>query len=164
MNGRSQSVQERLCLNRYLSNIVLPNVVFFDPTDEFLSMLPSVIGDGCIIDCGAGGGHATSKILEAGINIVGIDTIERHDAEAPIMQLDSTLFPFQPGMFAMIARPCRGDWIQDTMDNAISRGAKVIYAGLEKHFEEDLYSQSRFPLFLTDTAGRDGEWAFLLEP
>lgn len=140
----------------------LPNLRFFEPTKAFVPLIRKTAAKRLIIDCGAGVGHITKLLQDNGIRACAIDTTERDDPACEVAPLDAMLFPFNQDMIALIARPCGGSWIRGTFEQAISRGADVIYVGVSRNFERDLTGIPYTVTLLRKHVGKERETAYLV--
>jgi hypothetical protein len=138
-------------------SIVLPAQDFFIPSNDFLKFLKNEIGYKTVIECGCGNGLLSSKLNQLlGEKIISID-ISQRDTDFFYILDDATTFNFPKNSIVIIARPNRGDWILKTIENALKTCDYIIYIGLEKHLEEDIYSLN-FPYTeIYKDAGRDKE-------
>ena len=119
---------------------VLPSQVFFNPTNVFLDWTKKNLKGHLVIDCGAGTGRLARLLKNQGISVLAIDICDREETEHIILNQDSTTLKFSPKSVAIIARPSRGQWIQETIYNALKTCSFVLYIGIEEHIEEDIDS------------------------
>jgi hypothetical protein len=140
----------------------LPNLHFFEPTKQFLTLMKSIVRGRLVVDCGAGVGHVTKLLLDNDIRACAIDTTERDQPACAVAPLDATMFPFSQDMVALIARPCSGIWIHETFTQAISRGADMLYVGVERNFERDLVDIPYKVRRLRKNIGKEQESAYLV--
>ena len=111
--------------------------VFFNPAKKFLDWI--IKQRRVVVDCGAGRGRLGAELLKRGMQSMAYDSWYVENAEYVVLPADVTTdVEFLPCMIIVIARPCRGDWIHDTIEKAIDSNAVVAYVGLPKNFEEDL--------------------------
>lgn len=88
-------------------------------------------------------------------NILCIDIHSREGQEPCVLNIDVLNFAFGKDCVALLARPCHGEWIQQTFDRALSRGSRVFYAGLPRNYDDDLDGCERE--IIMDGAGEEGE-------
>jgi hypothetical protein len=111
---------------------------FFAPTKTFIDY---VLGQSAtrIIDAGAGMGHVARALSDAGHHqVLAIDMYCRAGADPMVERVDATEFRYQPGDLVLIARPCRGVWIDQVIRIATEAGATVLYITKPKNVELDL--------------------------
>lgn len=135
---------------------ILPNHAFFDPTNKFITFIKSLCRGKLIVDCGCGNGCFSTKLKNAGHVVLPIDLYPRGN-DFEYVQADTTTFKFPPNSVPVIARPNRGDWIEDTIKNALAFVPYVLYIGLKKHLDEDVFSLDMECEMIYDDAGNDGE-------
>jgi len=140
--------------------ITLPNQVFFEPTEEFLDFFSKQYKGKPIIEVGAGTGRFSKLLHDKGLRVIAIDAFPRDNPESDVTIINSDMFPFQPNSVVVIARPSRGQWIQDTIDKAVDAGAIVVYIGIEKHYDDDIYSLTYPCEKVYSCAGNDEEEVF----
>jgi hypothetical protein len=146
-------------------DIVLPGQDFFNPNPDFLIFLKQLVGGKLVIECGAGNGLLTKKMEEVGINVLPIDLFKRDSGFISIKE-DATKFKYPKNGIALIARPSRGDWIHDTILQALNTVNFVLYIGIDSHLEDDVQSlDSLYPNIMNvekiyDNAGKDEEKVF----
>ena len=119
---------------------VLPDNVFYKPTKEALDLLVDRLrGSGSVVDIGCGCGDLCAALQHRGVKIVGVDLHMRESFAFPVLHMDARDFPFTKHVRIIIARPNRGDWYVDVIEEAKRKGVKeLIYIGIEKHIEEDV--------------------------
>lgn len=118
----------------------LPPSLFFNPTNNFLDWAEQNLKGHPLIDCGAGIGRLSKLLKDRHLNILPIDLYARDNPEATVLIMDSTSFNFPKNSIAIIARPNRGDWIEDTINHALKTCSFVLYIGIQEHIEEDIES------------------------
>jgi len=144
---------------------ILPNQDFFNPKPDFLKFLKQLVGSKVVVECGAGNGLLTKKMKEININVLPIDLFDR-DSDFLAVKQDATTFKYPKNGIALIARPNRGNWIHDTILQAIYSDSFVVYIGLPEHLDEDVHElATSHPNVLQvaeiyKNAGEDGEVAF----
>jgi len=148
-----------------MSDMVLPTIKFFEPTPKFLDWAKEYLKDCVVFDCGAGSGWLGHELKSINIRCLGIDLLQRDKTYSPVLTgVDVTGYVFPNTEFkrvAIIARPNRGLWIEQTIDNASMQGVTVIYIGIPSHFEEDL--EGRNWDMVCDGAGLENEQVFVLK-
>ena len=136
---------------------------FFEPNESFYNWAKAEFPNCIWVDCGAGRGHVTKGFMERpGMIGIAIDLFPSDLAEVPVQQFAAQRFPFVEGMTPLICRPCRGDWIRDTIDRAIEMVGVIVYVGLEKHYREDILSLPYFVEQVLDDAGEEGESVWVI--
>jgi len=144
-----------------MNSPILPSQVFFNPNQEFLTWAKKNLRGNILVDCGAGIGRLTNQLLKNGLNALAIDINEREESETLIIREDSTSFSFPYNSIAIIARPNRGDWIQDTINHALKVCKYVLYIGIEKNIGEDIESLNNLHVEkVFDNAGDDKEFVY----
>jgi len=118
----------------------LPANLFFNPTNNFLDWAVQNLKGRPLIDCGAGIGRLSKLLKDKHLNILPIDLYARDNPETTVLLMDSTTFNFPKNSIAIIARPSRGDWIEDTINHALKTCSFVLYIGIQEHIEEDIES------------------------
>ena len=150
---------------KYPKDIVLPGQDFFKPNPDFLKFLKQLVGSKTIVECGAGNGLLTKKMKEIHINVLPIDLFNR-DSNFISLKQDATTFKYTKNSIVLIARPNRGEWIHNTMLQAIKTSSLIIYIGLPTHLSEDVFEFANlYPNIVQFTeiyknAGEDGEVCF----
>ena len=137
-----------------LHTSILPHQVFFEPTQDFIEWINHQPGR--IIDCGCGVGLLSSLFPD---KVFGIDLYER---DCPLSKvyygMCATEFPFNKNDIVLIARPDHSGWHYEVFKNALNNGLKVIYIGLPRNYDSDLYGTDR--KLLVNNAGQEGEQAW----
>ncbi len=138
---------------------VLPNHVFFNPTQEFISYLRQTANDLPLIDVGAGVGYLSRVLAANGFKVLAIDIYERDELLYGVVPLDATTMEFPSNCIPVMARPCHGEWVTQAIDNAMKYAQFMLYVGLPKNFDCDLWElYGRYQLtFESFQAGEDGE-------
>jgi hypothetical protein len=135
---------------------------FFVPKPEFIQLIKTRFGRLFFADCGAGLGALSHQLTEAGLNGIAIDAFPSPEAVVPITKWVAQLFPFTTGQLPILARPCRGSWIRDTIDAAIHGSGQLLYIGLDKHHDMDIATLPYHKYKLAMNVGEDGECAWLI--
>ena len=145
-----------------LPTLVFPHQVFFEPKQKFIEYLRSKRR--FIVDAGAGVGHL-AKLLGSKSSVLSIDLHMRDGMESPVITTDSTIFKYPKGSVVVIARPCHGDWIEDTVRRALGCGcAEVLIIGRPSTIMDDLEPLDDLrPVKVMEDAGKDGESVFSIK-
>ena len=94
--------------------------------------------------------------------VVGIDLYEREDPESEVQYgICATQYPFERHHTVLVARPDHSGWHYEVFMSALQTGATMVYVGLPKNFEKDLF-ECDFEIFIEE-AGQDGEKACLIK-
>lgn len=143
--------------------LTLPTQSFFIPTPRFLDYICQLKYE-FIVDCGAGSGLLVKMLSDRNQYIIGYDIIFRESYFGDVIcPVDTTNCSFSNQFnkkLGILARPCRGDWINDTIDNLISQNFDIMYIGVERNFEEDLYNRTWTKVL--EYAGNDYEEVYML--
>jgi hypothetical protein len=137
---------------------------FFQPTLQFIKWVKRVAGKQQVYDVGAGAGHVTKALLEAGIATVALDVHRHMQPEHPVLIADGSAFDYEKGSIVMLCRPNHGPLATDVIGRALECGASnVLYVGLERNAEADLGEY--LPRFkkAVPHAGEEGEWVWVLD-
>ena len=145
-------------LRRMMVGTPLGVVRFFEPTEDFVTYMRNFAEGTPIFDVGAGAGHVTKKLADAGLKVAAIDMHEHAKAVTHVHMADGTDFPYTPNSVVMLCRPCHGAFVEQVIEQATKCGVSVIlYVGLERNVEEDLGdSYRRFKVVATEV-GKEGE-------
>lgn len=139
-----------------LIGIPLGSSRFFEPTEAFLTYMKTL--DTPIFDVGAGAGHVTLTLVDAGLKCAAIDMCEHANQVTNVHMADGTDFPYSPDAVVMLCRPCHGGFAEDVIQQAVtSKASVVLYVGLERNVEDDL--GDLLPRFkkVAEDVGQDGE-------
>jgi hypothetical protein len=119
----------------------MPFVIHFKPLPVFFEILDEQFPSMPIIDIGAGCGDLSRQLAEHGRKVCAIDPFERESTVFQIAPLDACTFRYPPSSLPIMARPCHGLWIELAIKQALNCVAckTLLYVGLEKNFEDDLY-------------------------
>lgn len=142
----------------------MPCSVFFQPTDEFIHDICEKAGKRRVIDVGTGTGMFARKLIDAGLNVVPIDIVAYENTIPELQICDGTTFPYEPGDLVVIARPCRGEWIEDTIAVANSAGAEVIYISKPTNLPLDVHSEAIDVAEQMAKVGMENEVALIWQP
>jgi hypothetical protein len=123
--------------------MVLPNLRFFEPVDGFMEWFIKELSkcgrSRSIIEIGAGQGHLSRMIADAGLNVMAIDLHEREETVFPVLPADATDFTHYPcNGTVIIARPNKGFWIADSINQALTAGSEVYYIAKPDRINDDL--------------------------
>src|ERR1035438_8800581 len=141
----------------------LANQTFFRPRLGFIDWLASYAGQRLIVDCGAGQGYFAKKLLDRGLNVLALDLNYRSKTYTQVVECDCTSFQFPRNSLPILARPCHGQWVMDTVEQALSdwgsrRCSAVLYISKPENLWRDIeYSQRIQVMRRVDNAGRDHE-------
>ena len=92
-----------------------------------------------VIDVGAGSGHLSRLLREAvHPSVIAIDIVSRPETETAVQVMNAAEFGYAKNDLAIIARPCRGDWIEGAIRVATDAGSEVIYIGRRRNLDADL--------------------------
>lgn len=138
--------------------------LFFQPTDEFVEYIASITKDKIVIDAGAGRGALSKKLIEKGVNAIPIDLVMYSNTEMNVYYMNAITFPYQENHIVIIARPSRGDWIENTMKAANAAGAEVIYISKPSNVELDIYDDIACLGKRIENVGQEGEVALVFDP
>jgi hypothetical protein len=113
---------------------------YFYPTFVFVKWMQARFGGKLIYDVGSGMGHVGKALAKAGMLVTAIGLAPRDQSEFPVLQADSTIYPFERDALMMLCRPCHDDrFVRKTVLRALSSGARtVIYVGLQRNVRQDL--------------------------
>ncbi len=137
---------------------------FFQPTLQFIEWMTRVAGKEQVYDVGAGAGHVTKALLEAGIVTVALDVHRHMQPEYPVLIADGSTYDYDKDSIVMLCRPNHGPFATDVIGRALECGAsKVLYVGLERNAEADLGEY--LPRFkkAVPRAGEEGERVWVLD-
>lgn len=138
----------------------LPAIQFFCPTETFLTWLPRFAKGRTIVDCGAGIGHLGTVLP----NVIMLDVFKREGGNPNVLQTDATVFPFHRRSLPIICRPCHGDWVQETIHNAVARTGSALYVGLKRNLSIDLHGLPYHQTTVLENAGEAGELVIMFKP
>lgn len=144
---------------------LLPSLQFFKPAPRFLEWMKVYCkGRGVVYDVGAGCGHVTRKLIQAGVGTVALDLNYRENAEVEVEISNSVLYEYLPDSVVMFCRPCHGPFVELTIDRAIRcRAGSILYVGKPSKVAGDLGQfRKRFRRVLSN-AGEEGEAIYAME-
>lgn len=104
-----------------------PCPVFFDPSSAFLRHLLALAKGRRVIDVGAGCA-----------NLVALDLWARPGSETVIQIGDALEFQYREDDLVILARTCRGAWVQQALGAAHRARVISLYVGLAKNLTRDL--------------------------
>jgi uncharacterized protein (UPF0261 family) len=142
----------------------LPSIKFFEPNGRFVDYMYASFRHYTIYDVGAGCGHVSRKLANAGLQVVAIDVCGRDNPEYDVEIEDGTICEYDKGSVVLIARPCHGPFCEDVIRQAVlCKALCVLYVGLPKNRLTDLGGFSRqFKRVLT-LAGENNEVVYLMK-
>jgi hypothetical protein len=111
--------------------IELPDNTFYEPLEVGIQKIKELAANRTVVEIGAGSGELAKALRDEGLNLVAIDSNTRESAaKNGVVIFDAEIFPYPPGCTVLVARPCRGDWVERSLEQARTCGAsKVIYIG-----------------------------------
>ena len=114
--------------------------VFFHPTAHFIRWMKEHHGKKHIFEVGAGVGHVGKLLAKAGLYVTAIDLAPRDQSEFPVVQGDSTTYPFDKDAVVILCRPCHEDgFVRKTILRALTCGVRaIVYVGLNRNVRHDL--------------------------
>lgn len=140
-----------------LAGMELPGLRFFTPNKYFWLAMEKY-KDIMLVDAGCGDGMTTEEGKAKGFNMVGIDLCTRPGQSPNVIMMDSTEFPYNPGAWPMVCRPCHDGFCMDTFMAARSKGAGCIYVGKLDNVEIDVDMELMgSPLTTLAGIGEEGE-------
>ena len=129
---------------------------FFQPTEDFVTYMRNF--EAPIFDVGAGAGHVTKKLADAGLKVAAIDMHRHMSPVTNVHMADGTDFPYTPDSVVMLCRPCHGGFAEQVIEQALSCGVGVIlYVGLERNVEDDLGDLYHAFKVVATEVGKEGE-------
>jgi len=158
---KDQDIEREIC--RETLGTTTGFLKFFQPTPQFIKWVKWVAGKRQVYDVGAGAGHVTKALLEAGVATVALDAHRHMQPEHPVLIADGSAYDYDKGSIVMLCRPSHGLFATDVIGRALECGAsKVLYVELERNAETDL--NEYLPRFKKSVphAGEDGEWVWVL--
>ena len=118
---------------------MLPPFTFFHPTSKFIGHMAANYNGRLIYDIGAGVGHVSRALADAGLAVEALDLYHRDEEEFPITFADATTHEFVPGSVVMFCRPSHDGYVAQTITTALTcKVAEIIYVGLPKNTAADL--------------------------
>lgn len=140
----------------------LPDLEFFQPLPLFVDWAAARWRDRLIYDVGAGRGHVSRALADAGLDMRALDLYYRQTLAFPVEIADGETEVYHPGSVVMICRPCHGDFTYRVSRRAAVCGAhEVVYVGLERNVESDLGMGLRAFHRVLIRAGKDHESVFV---
>src|SRR5262249_47662439 len=131
---------------------------------RFIEWIKGFAGSRRVYDVGAGAGHVTKALLEAGIVTVALDIHRHMQPEHSVLIANGATYDYENGNIVMLCRPGHGPFTSDVIERALKCGVcKVLYVGLERNAVADL--DEYMPQFkkAVPTAGEEGEWVWVLD-
>ncbi len=114
--------------------------VFFRPQALFIDWLIRYADGAQIVECGAGRARIGYELRKKEIKALCLDQELWKDRLADVHQADCTTFDYPQGSVVVIARPARGEWIHETILQALCSARAVLYVGLKLHLRSDIDS------------------------
>ena len=113
---------------------------YFQPTAKFNRWVTAEFSSKLIYDVGAGVGHVSKALSEAGLKVTAIDLQPRTESEFDVIKADSTEYAFEKGSVLMLCRPCHDhDFVRNTILRGLTCGVRaVVYVGLQRNVRADL--------------------------
>jgi hypothetical protein len=140
--------------------MILPNNIFFSPNENFLDWAKENLRGKTIIECGAGTGHLSKKLQSIDLSVLPIDMCDREETETTVIKKNAETFDYPENSIVIMARPNRGDWINNTINKALTTASYLLYIGLKEHVEEDILSLPFEIETILENAGKDNETVF----
>lgn len=133
-------------------------MIFFDPRPEFMDWLKNYVRGRLVVDCGAGDCQLSRLAASRRIDVLSIDLFPSGDETSMALTRNAATFDYPRNSVALIARPCRGAWIHDTIYRALAVCDYVLYVGLLEHLTEDVDELQGVNVELVyKDAGKDNE-------
>jgi hypothetical protein len=134
---------------------------YFNPTPVFIRWMQAHFKDKLICEIGAGVGHVSKALSEAGLRVTALDLAPRTASvsEFDVIKADSTHYPFEKDSVVMFCRPSHSGFVEKTLTKAIqSHVSHILYVGLTKNLQDDLGSlHDRFTKRRIGRVGHSGE-------
>lgn len=142
---------------------LLPDLKFFEPTEEFLRWVNRNYPTSIIYDVGAGLGHVTKALRDRGCKALAID-LNYRETEGPLQVViaDGESYQYEEGSVVMVCRPCHGQFTEQVIEQSSRCNVTaMLYVGLKRNVQDDLGVYfSKFDMVLSK-AGEDGESVWL---
>lgn len=139
----------------------LPAVIFFRPKSRFVGWMRDTTGAGLVYDVGAGCGHVSRALSDAGLNVAAIDITFRLHGEFRVQLGNGASYPYKAGSTVMLCRPCHGLFVRGVIERAIKCGARrVLYVGLPRNRRDDLGEYTSQFRKVLERAGEDSEHVY----
>jgi len=145
-----------------LKDIVLPDLDFFQPKEEFLAWLVTRIKGVPVVEVGAGRGALSLALFRKGIQLTAIDLMTRNNPVYPVHQLDAMEFQYADRSIIIMARPCHGDWIAHLIGKVFNVCGCFYYIGLRKNVKTDLQGWLESAELVYKNAGKDKEVVYCI--
>lgn len=143
----------------------LSAIQFFKPKKRFISFMNTRFGKRRIYEAGAGMGHTSKALHDAGIEVIAIDSNHREGAVFKVEIDDATDYNYRCEPIVLICRPCHGFLTEAIITQAIRKRAEaIVYVGLPKNTKGDLGQfRRRFRVEMRN-AGADRESVYVWRP
>jgi hypothetical protein len=155
-------------LNEFFGSVKLPGLTFFEPTVDGLIILAQLLKNKAVMEVGAGTGLLASKLQKSVPRYVPVDLLPREGTFTEVYVLDATRLSYLNIDIVVMARPCHGDWVHDTIMKALSDGCTVFYLGLPRNEDQDLQSlvDAGKPFHMAGVIplGKEGELLYVFKP
>jgi len=113
-------------------------MIFFNPHPKFWTYIKKIIGMRTLVDCGCGDGLLLDQARHNRIDIIGIDFLNM-SYRSDVIPMKSEAFWFNRNNLPIMCRPCRGEWIHETIHNAMKKGCKeFLYVGVQRNLKDDI--------------------------
>jgi len=118
----------------------LPPIRFFVPKPDFITHIAASYGGRLLYEIGAGVGHVSRALADAGLNVSAIDLYHRDEAQFSVIIADATTFQYNHGSVILICRPSHDEgFVEKAIDTALTCGvSEILYVGLRKNVAVDL--------------------------
>jgi len=96
-------------------------------------------GGKLVYDVGAGAGHVSRALADAGLNVRAIDLYYYDEGQFPITIADAVTFQYNHGSVVLICRPSHEGFVEKAISTALICGVReILYVGLRKNVAADL--------------------------
>jgi hypothetical protein len=117
----------------------LPPIRFFVPKPDFITHIAASYGGRLLYEIGAGVGHVSRALADAGLNVSAIDLYHRDEAQFSVTIADATTFQYNHGSVVLICRPSHEGFVEKAISTALICGVReILYVGLRKNVAADL--------------------------
>ncbi len=150
-------------------SMTLPRLRFFEPNEEFWSVLEDVQNEFDIdmfIDCGTGNGDLPAEAIDRNIKMAGIDIIKREGNNFSDVQIiPAHKIPSNPSVWRMVCRPNHSGWVEPLLEQSLQEDSGFIYVGLNRNIHidlDDVLELYKFDMFTS--VGEDNEIMLVFYP